>query len=299
MILMPFLQSLWRFSRPHTIYGTSLSVLGLFALAIPTWDQWGQYLPQLLIALVACLGMNIYIVGLNQLFDYEIDRINKPDLPLAAGRLTHMQALGIILLTGVLGLGLSLWQFPYLFATVCLSGLIGTAYSLPPVRLKRFPVAAALCIYVVRGWIVNLGLYSYFLQISNAPVQLAAPLWILTLFISVFGFVIAVFKDIPDMEGDRRFRIQTFSIRMGPQRIFNGSVLILTACYLLLFGLSFWLLPQANQWILGIGHLGGCGVLWFGRRRIDLQDRQAVTNYYQLIWKLFYLEYLIYPWAFL
>ncbi|XP_020976068.1 aromatic prenyltransferase PT2, chloroplastic-like isoform X5 [Arachis ipaensis] len=35
-------------------------------------------------AMVAALFMNIYIVGLNQLSDIEIDKINKPYLPLAS-----------------------------------------------------------------------------------------------------------------------------------------------------------------------------------------------------------------------
>ena len=39
----------------------------------------------ILYALPAALLMNVYIVGLNQLFDIELDRINKPELPLAAG----------------------------------------------------------------------------------------------------------------------------------------------------------------------------------------------------------------------
>ncbi|MCB0286844.1 MAG: UbiA family prenyltransferase, partial [Calditrichaeota bacterium] len=42
-------------------------------------------LAALLLALASCLGANIYIVGLNQITDIDIDRINKPDLPLASG----------------------------------------------------------------------------------------------------------------------------------------------------------------------------------------------------------------------
>ena len=39
----------------------------------------------LLQALIPALLMNICIVGLNQIFDVPIDRINKPYLPLASG----------------------------------------------------------------------------------------------------------------------------------------------------------------------------------------------------------------------
>lgn len=36
--------------------------------------------------------MNVSIVGLNQLYDVEIDKINKPYLPLASGEMTQSQA---------------------------------------------------------------------------------------------------------------------------------------------------------------------------------------------------------------
>ena len=39
---------------------------------------------------------------------------------------------------------------------------VGALYSLPPFRLKRFPVAASLCITGVRSLVVNLGVYWHF-----------------------------------------------------------------------------------------------------------------------------------------
>ena len=42
----------------------------------------------LLATLVAALTVNIAIVGVNQITDVEIDRINKPWLPIAAGDLS-------------------------------------------------------------------------------------------------------------------------------------------------------------------------------------------------------------------
>ena len=43
-------------------------------------------------ALVSALLMNVCIVGLNQLYDVEIDKVNKPYLPLASGEMTMRQA---------------------------------------------------------------------------------------------------------------------------------------------------------------------------------------------------------------
>ena len=39
---------------------------------------------------------------------------------------------------------------------------IGAAYSVPPVRLKRFAIVASLCVSGVRSAIVNLGVAGHF-----------------------------------------------------------------------------------------------------------------------------------------
>ena len=55
-------------------------------------EQWGiPALAGVMQALVPALLMNISIVGLNQLYDVEIDKINKPYLPLASGEMTPAQ----------------------------------------------------------------------------------------------------------------------------------------------------------------------------------------------------------------
>ena len=79
---------LWRFSRPHTIVGTTLSIVALFAVATTAFA--GTPLDtELFHSLDRCVAgwcVNVFIVGINQLEDVEIDRINKPWLPIAAGR---------------------------------------------------------------------------------------------------------------------------------------------------------------------------------------------------------------------
>jgi len=290
---------LWRFARPHTIYGTSASVVGLYGLASPGIPVALGQLPLLGGALLACLAMNIYIVGLNQLMDVEIDRINKPWLPIAAGDLTVRQGWGIIGVCGSVGILLSWIQIPYLVLTVGLSALIGTAYSLPPLRLKRFPFMAALSITVVRGWIVNLGLFAAFQQAMTGSVRLEGSILALVVFITIFGIVISVFKDIPDMEGDRRFQIATFSLQWGALPVLNAAVGILVGSYLILGILGSLLLPQVNVGILSSTHLAAAGILGYYRHRLSSKDPQAIMEYYFLIWRLFYAEYLLYPLAFI
>src|SRR5690348_15502058 len=81
---------LWRFARPHTIVGTTLSVLSLYAIATTTFTgvALDTRLFELFWTLVAAWCVNVFIVGVNQLEDVEIDRVNKPYLPIAAGDLS-------------------------------------------------------------------------------------------------------------------------------------------------------------------------------------------------------------------
>ena len=134
------LSSFIRFTRPHTIIATSFQVIGLFIL-VGGIQQAGQGgLAVLLPAFIACLSTNIYIVGLNQLADVEIDRINKPFLPVAAGEFTLQQGRSIVALIGLLAIGLAITQGPFLFLTVVIAMLVGTAYS-PPAVTSKSPAA--------------------------------------------------------------------------------------------------------------------------------------------------------------
>ncbi len=106
--MTPNFQGLWCFARPHTVYGTSASLLGLYLLAGFAAAEPRLLLaalPQVGVAWSACLAA---IVGLSQLTDIEIDRINKLHLPLAAGSLSWRQGVGIVATCGVASLLLSL-----------------------------------------------------------------------------------------------------------------------------------------------------------------------------------------------
>ena len=62
---------LWRFSRPHTIIGTTVSIVALYVIAVATLPglalDGGLF--DLFWTLVAGLAVNVYIVGINQIED--------------------------------------------------------------------------------------------------------------------------------------------------------------------------------------------------------------------------------------
>ena len=292
-----FLSQLWKFSRPHTIIGTSLSVFALYAIAIATTHSSisAPSIIQVLGTWIACLLGNVYIVGLNQLYDVEIDRVNKPDLPLASGKLSITQGQWIVGITGILAIALSLLLGTWLFGTVALSLAIGTAYSLPPIRFKQYPLLAAICILTVRGCIVNLGIFSHFNQIFIGGDMLPPSIWVLTLFILVFTIAIAIFKDVPDLEGDRKYQIETFTIVLGKLAVFNFTRWAITIAYLGTIGAGILISSTINLWFLIISHTGLLGLLWWRSQDIDLEEQESIASFYQFIWKLFFWEYLIFP----
>lgn len=296
---MTVLKNLWQFARPHTIIGTSLSVLALYFISLATTGNSITLtnVEQMLAVWVACLGGNVYIVGLNQLCDVEIDRINKPQLPLASGAFTVAQGKLIVAVAGILALLVASLSGGWLLGTIVISLILGTIYSLPPIRLKQFPFWAAFCILTVRGVVVNLGLFLHYGDRFNGQESLNPYVWTLTLFILVFTIAIAIFKDVPDLEGDRKYQIKTFTLVLGKLAVFKFSRWVITVCYLgmILAGL-FWL-TALNVVFFISSHLILLGLLWWRSQNVNLEEKKAIADFYQFIWQLFFLEYLLFPLA--
>ena len=113
------LRNFWEFMYPHTIIGTVLSIvvnseLALrdhgFSLAAADGACPAAARTALAVAIVSALAMNGYIVGINQCFDVEIDRLNKPYLPLASGAWTLRTGWNLALGMGALSLAIAMYH---------------------------------------------------------------------------------------------------------------------------------------------------------------------------------------------
>jgi len=283
--------ALWRFSRPHTIIGTTLSIIGLYVLvaeeatAPPLWD--------LACTLVAGWCVNVFIVGINQITDVEIDRVNKPFLPIASGELSMGAARWIVAASAVVPVAMALTQGALETGAVLAGLAVGAAYSLPPLRLKRYPLLASLCITGVRAVVVNLGVALHFTG-GGVP----AGVWALTLFVVPFAFAIAVLKDVPDLEGDRRYRITTFTVRLGGRRVLHMGLAALAVAYLGMAVLGPLLLDGAQPVVLAGTQLAALAVLLRAGFAADPADPEGFTRFYMTVWKAFFLEYVLVPLAY-
>ncbi|TQE11151.1 hypothetical protein C1H46_003157 [Malus baccata] len=261
-----------RFCRPHTVIGT---------------------------ALVPSILMNIYVVGLNQLYDVEIDKVNKPELPLASGEFS--MGAGITIVSTVLLMSFAmgfLFKSPPLFSALVISFLLGTAYSveLPLLRWKRHAFLAATCILIVRAIVVQLAFYVHIQKyVLGRPVILTRSLAFAVFFMCIFSSVIALFKDIPDVDGDRDFGIQSFSVSLGQEKVYWVCVNMLLMAYgaALAIGASSSFLPCKLFTI--IGHSALASLLWIRARSVDIANKASLTSFYMFIWKLFYAEYFLIP----
>jgi homogentisate phytyltransferase/homogentisate geranylgeranyltransferase len=284
---------LWRFSRPHTLLGTFISAGGLYVIAVA--ELPGSGLDHLFWVMVAGACVNVAIVGVNQITDVEIDRINKPHLPLAAGELSREAAWRIVAVAAVVAVLLALTQGLLELTAVAAALAVGAAYSLPPVRLKRRPVVASLCISGVRALAVNLGMYGHFaLAFGDGSLRIPPAVWALTAFVLPFSFAIAVLKDVPDIEGDRRFRIATFTVRLGERRAARLGLAALVTAYAGMIVLGPLLVGDADGLVLAVGHAVAFVLLVAWARRADHAD---FAPFYMRVWGLFFAEYALVPLA--
>lgn len=263
--------------------------------AMPDWSL----LPRALCGVVALLCGNGYIVGINQIYDVSIDLINKPFLPVAAKELTVPQAWVLISVMAVIGLGVSFTLFGSLIGGLYLFGLVlGTIYSVPPLRLKQSAVAAALIIATVRGILLNFGVYYATRAALGVSFSWSAPVAFMTSFGTIFALIIAVTKDLPDTEGDLENKIDTFATKFGCDKVALAASGALAANYL---GGFIWALGPARHafrgQVLPIAHAYLLAVLVRGTLRLRAagHTQQALKTYYKMIWFLFYSEYLIFP----
>ncbi|XP_057816152.2 probable homogentisate phytyltransferase 1, chloroplastic [Cryptomeria japonica] len=290
----------YRFSRPHTVIGTVIGIVSISLLAIQSLSDFSPaFWIGLLQAVVPALCMNIYIVGLNQLYDIEIDKINKPYLPLASGE--YSLRTGVVIVAAFaclsLGIGVIVGSAPLLWA-LSVSLVLGTAYStdLPFLRWKRSAVAAASCILCVRAIVVQLAFYLHMQSfVYRRTAILTKPLIFATAFMCFFSVVIALFKDIPDVDGDRIFGIQSFSVRLGQERVFWLCIYLLQAAYgvaIVMGGVSSFMWSKL---VMVLGHSILATVLWIQAVSLDLKSKAAITSFYMFVWKLFYAEYMLIP----
>jgi homogentisate phytyltransferase / homogentisate geranylgeranyltransferase len=243
--------------------------------------------------------------------------VNNPHLPLPAGDLSMRDAVVVVAVALVAGLAFCFapTATPALRTVLIGSAVLGTVYSAPPFRLKRHALLASICILSVRGLLINSCFYLHSVSTLRAPASpgiipppaglfasAVAALASLPPLISfscaffvLFGVVIAVLKDVPDVEGDVAFHVRTYSVLFGARSVLRVGQAVLSAMYATAALFTFRLAPTRVFGALSaVSHVVvGVMLALRGRNITTAGDgtRRSTTAYYMDVWKAFYLEY--------
>nr|XP_017233014.1 PREDICTED: homogentisate phytyltransferase 1, chloroplastic-like [Daucus carota subsp. sativus] len=288
----------YRFCRLYSVIGTIIGVSSVSLLPLTSvGDLSLGFFVGSLKAVLPLAFVNIYVAGINQLVDVETDKVNKPYLPLASGEYSMGQATTIVSAFGFMCLAMGImFQSPPLFIGILVYFLLGTAYSidLPLLRWKTNPYLAALCMVGASGLTIQLSVFCHIQRyVLGRPIVFTKSLSFSVIFFSLFAAVLAMFKDIPDVDGDQEFGNRTFSVRHGKKKVFTLCITLLLIAYgsAALLGASSSLL--LNKLVSVIGHCMLASSLWLGANSLDLNDNASVQSFYMFLWKLFNAEYVL------
>lgn len=285
----------WRFSRPHTIIGSLLSTWSLYFMSAYPQAEVKNQIGLFLLTLISAIGCNLYIVCLNQITDIELDKLNKPHLPLASGEISRSTARVIITVSAfvsVISAYLAGWL---MFALVLIVGALGTAYSVPPLKFKKHHLGAAFSITLVRGVLVNILMFLHFQWEIADTLEFPLYMWPLVLFMILFSIGIAWLKDIPDIKGDRNHGIETLAVNLGSRWVFRGAISLVSFSYLMLVLWGFVGLPGFNKVFLSSFHFVVWVLFLLGSLKANPFIKKDVKVFYRFYWVLFFVEYLFYP----
>ena len=205
--------------RPFTLIAPALGFLSGAVTAIGAHPREPWTAEVLVYPLVGALMAALLNAGnnaLNQIYDLEIDRVNKPKRPLPSGRLTVRQAWRFTVATYVLALVLAWLVMPggrhECFWLVLVAVVCTFIYSMPPLRTKQHGIWANITIAIPRGVLLKVAGW------SAVKTIFIAESWYIGAIFGLFLLGATTTKDFADMEGDRLGGCRTLPIQYGVTR---------------------------------------------------------------------------------
>jgi len=197
--------------RPFNVVVMMLVIAAAVALASEASPDWSVIL--LAAAVGGCIGGAANTI--NDYFDVEIDRINKPSRPLARRALSREWAFLQWLVLSLVGISLNL--FLHSLALWIAIGAVVTLYYYSA-RLKKTLLWGNLTV----AFMTALALI-YGAVVAGNPGKSIVP----ALFAFLINFGREVVKDVEDMPGDRGGSARTFPVRFGVRKSLALATIIL------------------------------------------------------------------------
>jgi len=206
-------------ARPFTLVAPALGFISGALTAVGAAPREsvspGLLAPALIGSAMAAL-LNAGNNALNQIYDLDIDRINKPKRPLPTGRVSIAGAWRFTAATYVLALVLAWLVAPggrhECFGLVAIAVVCTFLYSVPPFRTKRLGIWANVTIAIPRGVLLKVAGW------SSVKTIVGLEPWYIGAIFGLFLLGATTTKDFADMEGDRRGGCRTLPIQYGVRR---------------------------------------------------------------------------------
>jgi geranylgeranylglycerol-phosphate geranylgeranyltransferase len=210
---------LLEFSRPFTLVAPALGFASgavTAAGAVPREPLTSELFLYPALGLTMAAVLNAASNALNQIYDLEIDRINKPRRPLPSGRLSLRDAWTFTIAAYVAALVLAWLTAPgdrrECFWIVVIATMITVLYSVPPFRTKRLGIWANVTIAIPRGVLLKVAGW------SSVKTVFGLEPWFIGAIFGLFLLGASTTKDFADMEGDARGGCRTLPIVYGVRR---------------------------------------------------------------------------------
>jgi len=207
------------FARPFTLLAPALGFVSgsiSAAGAEPPEPLTTELFLYPLAGMIMAAVLNAASNGLNQIYDLEIDRINKPGRPLPSGRLSLADAWAFTLVAYVVALVLAWVVAPdgrrETFWIVVAATVLTVAYSVPPLRTKRLALWANVTIAIPRGVLLKVAGW------TAVKTMFGLEPWFIGGIFGLFLLGASTTKDFSDMEGDARGGCRTLPIVYGVRR---------------------------------------------------------------------------------
>jgi geranylgeranylglycerol-phosphate geranylgeranyltransferase len=241
------LAAYFQLSRPVNVLITFVSI------PVACWISGGTSLPWFVILFAGSTGALVAAGAnaINDVFDIDIDRINRPDRPLPCGALTQYEAKRMWLIVSAAAFGINLFLNSAALLVAVFSVALLYFYS---ARLKRTVFVGNLVIGLMTGMaFIYGGVVAGSIERGIVP--------------AIFAFLVnlarELLKDVEDMEGDRIENAVTLPVKYGvkpPLMLATASLLLLiiatiTAACFTLYSFAFLYIVLVADCLIGVSIL--------------------------------------------
>jgi len=205
---------------------------------------------------------------INDYFDYEIDKINRPNRPLPLGLISRREALSLYFVLSVLSMLISFKISVEAFIIVSATNVLLYLYS---AALKKIPLVGNLVVSTctalafIYGGIVAGNIYAAIIP-------------------AVFAFLVnlirEIIKDIEDIDGDKKNRLETYPIKYGIEK---SKALLITLLIFLFTATSIPILFRLYkiEYFIVVMFFVNLPLIYFIR---EIASKQFLNNISKLSW---------------